>query len=352
MDFKKYKKDFCYNFPSDENNNNEIEILLSYAENLFNQGLPIIYDQVHFSKLVGYDYAYLLSISNMQSFFYKEFSIPKKNGGVRTIMEPYPSLKEIQHWILQYILEPAAPKNVSPIAKAFMPGISLRGNAKFHKNKKCVVALDLHDFFGSVKYGSVYAIFEKLKYSKSVCTLLANLCTCDCCLPQGAPTSPMLSNLVFKELDDKIFAYCRRNGILYTRYADDLTFSSNQLSPQKIISYIKMLISSRGFRLNDEKTKVMGSGMCQEVTGVVVNKKMQVKRSYRDKIRQEIYFSIKYGFDNHLTHMKNLPLWIKSPKHYINHLYGKVNFVLLVNPRDEEFIKYRNWLRGYLDYYE
>ena len=349
MDFNKYKEQFIASFLPEEYNQEEIKLLLSYAEELYNQGLPIIYDQVHFSKLVGYDYRYLLSISNLQPFFYKEFNIPKKNGGVRTIMEPYPSLKEIQFWILKHILEPAASEHVSPVAKAFIPGISLRGNARFHKGKQCVIALDLHDFFGSVTYNSIYAIFKKLKYSKSVSTLLANLCTCNGCLPQGSPTSPMLSNFVFKRLDDKIFGYCRKNGILYTRYADDMTFSSNQLSPRRLISYIKMLIASHGFKLNGKKTKVMGRGMRQEVTGVVVNEKMQVNRLYRDKIRQELFFCIKFGFDNHISHMRNLPPWIKTTRHYINHLYGKVNFVLLINPRDNEFLQYKNWLKGYMD---
>ena len=123
---------------------------ISYAMNLYQKGLPIIYDQEHFAHLVGYDYSFILSLSNVSKLYYKQFYISKKNGGTRTIDEPYPSLKEIQTWILDNILTPVSKQFVSPVAKAFMPGKSLIDNAKFHRNKKYVVALDIQDFFSSI----------------------------------------------------------------------------------------------------------------------------------------------------------------------------------------------------------
>lgn len=345
MDFSEYKHQFFGLALYSGYTPQEAERLLTYAEKLNNQGVPIIYNQDHLSRLLGYDYVFLLSVCNHQELCYKKYEIPKKNGGTRTLEEPFPSLKEIQYWILKNILEPISSAKVSPVAKAFMPKKSLRDNARFHKSKNCVVALDLHDFFGSVHYGSVFSVFKSIGYTKQVCTMLANLCVCNDALPQGAPTSPMLSNLVFKHLDDKIFNYCRRHEIMYTRYADDLTFSSNSINPMRLIKYIKMVVKTQGYRINDEKTKVMGKGMQQNVTGVIVNQKLQVNREYRDKIRQEVYFAIKFGIANHMTKVQGLPDWIKTPFHYARHLYGKVGYVLQINPKDTTFIKYRDWLK-------
>ncbi|MCQ2073394.1 MAG: reverse transcriptase family protein [Bacteroidaceae bacterium] len=258
----------------------EAERLLSYAEKLISQGVPVIYNQDHLSRLLGYEYSYLLAVCNSQELCYKKYEIPKKNGGSRILEEPLPSLKEIQYWILKNILEPISSVKVSPAAKAFMPNKCLRDNARFHKSKNCIVALDLHDFFGSVHYGSVFTVFQSIGYTKQVCTMLANLCICHNALPQGAPTSPMLSNLVFKHLDDKIFSYCRRRNIMYTRYADDLTFSSNNLNASCVIKYIKMIVHTQGFRINDEKTKVMGKGMQQNVTGVIVRSCLNFSRKF------------------------------------------------------------------------
>lgn len=324
-----------------------ITSLLNYAESLNDKGLPIIYDQHHLSMLLGYDYDFLLAATNDASLFYKHYEVPKKQGGSRSIDEPLPSLKEIQSWILAEILTPASILMVSPVAKAFMPGKSLRENARFHKRKQKVVALDIEDFFPSIKYNAVYSIFHTMGYSRPVCVMLANLCTLHGKLPQGAPTSPMLSNLFFKKTDDILFHYCRNRNIQYTRYADDLVFSGNGLSPQHLISYVKMLLSFRHLSLNEKKTKVMGRGTRQSVTGIIVNEKLQVSREYRKRIRQEVYYCIKYGESSHFERIRNsLPEWIRTPDIYLEHLLGKVYFVLQVNPKDKIFTGYRDWLRA------
>ena len=348
MDFINYIKDFTQAAVKKGYEEKEIICFLQYAANLYRQGLPIIYDQEHLALLVGFDYyCCLLSISNEPDVFYKRYEIPKRNGGIRIIEEPYPVLKEIQTWILKTILEPASLKNVSPVAKAFMPGKNLRGNARFHKQQNVVIALDLHDFFGSIKSISVYQLFRRIGYNKSVSMMLTKLCTFKNALPQGAPTSPMLSNLIFYELDKKIFRYCQARDIRYTRYADDMTFSGECISISHLISYVKMLVGTKHFKLNEEKTNIMGRGSCQKVTGIVVNEKIQVSKSYRDKIRQEVYFCIKYGVSNHMRKIK-LPDWISTPKIYLHHLMGKVNYVLQINPKDRKFLEYRRCLNDFL----
>lgn len=349
MDFEDYSKRFKEAALSDGYEPHEIDALLKYASLLADKDIPIIYDQQHLSYLVGYAYAFLLAVSNSQELYYKQYRIPKKNGGTRLLEEPYPSLKEIQHWILKNILQPIAIDYVSPVAKAFIPHKTLRENARFHKGKNCVVALDLHDFFGSIHFGAVYGIFSKIGYNKAVSIMLTNLCIYHDSLPQGAPTSPLLSNLVFKHIDDKIFNYCRKRGIAYTRYADDMTFSGDNIQPKRIISYVKMITERHRFSLNEEKTNVMKKGMRQNVTGVITNQKLQVSREYRDKVRQEIYYSIKYGFADHFKRIKDLPKWIQTPDSYVRYLYGKVNFILQINPKDITFLRYKEWLKDILN---
>lgn len=346
IDFNEYKKKFHDAALVKGYNEELIEKVLKYAEKLNAQDLPIIYDQLHLSFLLGIDYDYLLSVSNSPVSFYKHYEIPKRNGGTRPIEEPLPLLKEAQEWILDKILEPKSKDFVSPYAKAFMKNVSLRDNARFHRGKKVVVALDLHDFFGSVHTGAVYGIFKKMGYTKAVTTMLTKLCILRNSLPQGAPTSPMLSNMMFYNLDKTIFHYCVTRGIRYTRYADDMTFSGDDFNVRNLINYINMVVGKKRFSLNKEKTKVMGQGTVQRVTGVIVNKKLQVSKSYRDRVRQEVYYSIKYGFADHMKQIA-LPAWIQTPEVYRNHLLGKVNFILQINPKDEEFIRYANWLKEY-----
>ena len=345
MDMRTYIARFTKTALLQELDNEQTEEYISYARNLIQKGLPVIFDQEHFALLVGYDYGYVLALSNVPELYYKTFQIPKKNGKSRTIDEPYPSLKEIQTWILDYILTPAAKQFVSPVAKAFMPGKSLRDNAKFHKNKKQVVALDIQDFFGSIHFGAVYGALKNMGYSTSVSTLLTRLCLLNNSLPQGAPTSPMLSNIVFKCIDDGIFHYCSERGIMYTRYADDMVFSSDDMDVSRLIAYVTMRVENFRMHINEAKTKVMGRGSRQNVTGVVVNDKLQVSREYRMKIRQEMYFVQKYGLEDHLAKVKDIPYWVQTPLLYAHHLYGKICFVLQINPKDNKFMFYKMWLK-------
>lgn len=344
INFNTYKTDFSNKALEVGYRENEIEEMLLYAQSLNDKNLPIIFDQYHLSRLIGYDYTVLLAVSNSQSWFYKHFEIPKKSGGFRDIDEPLPSLKEIQTWILNNILNPASKIYVSQVAKAFIPNVGLRDNARFHRGMKRVVSLDLSNFFGSIRVEEIFGIFSKMGYCKSVSMMLARLCMYKGVLPQGAPTSPMLSNMMFYDLDKKIFSYCQKRKIRYTRYADDMTFSGNDINPQRLISYVKMIVNTRHLSINEEKTKVMGAGCSQRVTGIVVNKSLQVPKAYRDKVRQEVYYCIKYGFIEHMKRI-SLPTWINTEMVYKKHLMGKINYILQINPQDSEFVKYSIWIK-------
>ena len=344
MKYADYKKAFNEEAERRGIKPDDISAMLNYARPLINQDLRVIFDLRHFSLLVGYDLSFIMSINNSAKTHYQEYQIPKKNGGTRIINEPFPSLKEMQTWILRHILTPASKSHVSAVAKAYMPNVSLKENARFHRGQNKLLTIDLINFFGSIGFHQVYSIFRKLGYSKSVSALMSNLSILKQSLPQGAPTSPMLSNLIFKYYDDKIFLFCTEREIRYTRYADDLAFSGD-FNIGELMFFLKKLFKKTRFRINDKKTKVASQGRRQEVTGVVVNKKLQVPSGYRKEIRQCVYFMIKFGVDKHVDNIK----WNKSTMQYIYHLLGRVNFVLQINPKDEEAKKYYEYLKDLLN---
>lgn len=299
---------------------------LTYAKGLFDQELPIIYDHYHLSRLLGYAPEYLFGVSNAPEYYYRSYSIPKKSGGHRTITEPLPNLKAIQRWILENILDRVP---VHRFAKGFVRKRSIRDNARYHQRQPLVLTVDIADFFGNVSATKVRRIFLGLGYTPRVAMLLEGLCTLNGALPQGAPTSPALSNLASRSIDKRLAGFSRKLGIRYTRYADDLTFSG-LFDAGAVIAFVSRVVSENGFALNETKTRLMQRHRRQEVTGVVVNDKMQVPREVRRKVRQECYFIEKFGLEAHLHRLQN------TRANYVRRVLGVVAFILFVNPEDAD----------------
>ena len=304
--------------------------LLNNANILHSKGLPIIFSTKHLSLLIGIDHNYLCSMAYSTKLFYRHFSIKKKNGKVRPIDEPLPDLKYVQTWILQNILEKC---NVSRFAKAYVQNKSLLDNAKFHRAQNIVVTMDIKDFFPSITLKEVSLIFREMGYFPKLSMFLAHLCCLNYKLPQGAPTSPYLSNLRMISLDETISNYVLSENIRYTRYADDLTFSGS-FDPKELIPKISGFVWNEGFAINPDKTRVARKNCRQEVTGIVVNHHLQLCKSKRKYIRQQVYYIKKYGLDSHLKHIQD------EHRHYINHLIGMINFACFINPKDKEMQSY------------
>lgn len=310
------------------------EKLLIYARNLYSKNLPIIFSPKHFSLLVGMNHQYVCNMAYDSKRFYRHFSIPKSNGDMRSIDEPLPDLKYVQTWILKNILENVP---VSEYAKAYVKGRTLKHNARFHKAQKVVVTMDIKNFFPSISIKDVTEIFVSMGYYHDLSCFLAYLCCLDYKLPQGAPTSPYLSNLRMTSIDNKIKDFITSKGIRYTRYADDLTFSGD-IEPHLLIKTISRIIYNGGFQINNKKTRVARNNARQEVTGIVVNSHMQISKEKRRKIRQQLYYIRKYGLDSHLSYIG------ETRSHYLNHLVGTINFALFVNPKDSEMREYYNYI--------
>lgn len=326
MDWKEYTKAFRRQARSQGLTQEDIQICLGYAKRLADKDLPIIYDQRHLSYLVGYEHAYLDAAANAPDNFYRKYWIPKKSGGRRKITEPLPSLKEIQRWILDNILYRLEP---SKYAKAFVPGRSIKSNARFHRNQPMVLSLDIKDFFPSTNAAKVFGLYRSLGYSKPVVTMLTGLCCYEGALPQGAPTSPVLSNLLARRIDARLSGFALKHVIRYTRYADDMTFSG-VFQPGQLISLVRRVLKDDGYRLNEKKTRLMHQHQRQETTGVVVNQKMQAPREYRRELRQAYFYIRRHGLASHAAH-KGI-----SHNNYAEHLIGRANYVLSLNRTDRD----------------
>ncbi|MEM8918577.1 MAG: reverse transcriptase family protein [Pseudomonadota bacterium] len=301
-----------------------IDACLKYAQPIYFNGAPIVYDTKHFSRLVGYSEKYLFGAANASSYFYRSFKVSKKSGDFRVIREPLPSLKSVQRWILDKILYQI---ETNPAAKAYKKASSIKDNARFHVGQDLVLSVDLVRFFDNIGTNRIYPIFRKLGYSKEVATLLANLCCYNGRLPQGAPTSAALSNIVMIPFDNTLLGFCRSRGLRYTRYADDITISG-EFSKGQVIGYLRNLAARYGFSLNDKKTRIVGSWGRQQVTGIVVNERMQAPRNKRRKLRQDLYFIKKFGLAAHA-------LKTNQTKSYLAYsLLGEANFVLMINQKD------------------
>lgn len=242
---------------------------------------------------------------------YTRFEIPKRSGGVRSIWAPLPKLKQAQHWILHEILERLV---VHGSAHGFITGRSIVSNAAEHINSQLLVKVDVENFFPSISWRRVKGVFRKAGYPEQIATLLALLCTespreivehegkqvyvalAERCLPQGAPTSPALTNVLCLRLDRRLTGFAHKAGWRYTRYADDLTFSlpmnsKNPAEISRLLGTLKRVLGEEGFELNEKKTRVIRQGDVQAVTGLVVNGEQapRVSRALKRQMRAAVH---------------------------------------------------------------
>ena len=288
---------------------------------------------------------------------YTSFSIKKKSGGERNIHAPVNGLKHILrpfNIILNCVAEPHFK------ATGFVPGKSIVDNAAQHVGKNYVYNIDLKDFFHSfdrswVKYGFMIKPFNLGKEKEELAFLLASICThpfeidgeIKTVLPQGAPTSPTITNILCVKLDKRLNGLAKRFGITYSRYADDITFSSqtNVFNKEDFLEELHRIIKDQKLEMNPSKTRLQQKGYKQEVTGLIVNNKVNVNSRYIKQLRNWLYLWEKYGYvkaeqkfnqdyNSDKGHTKNgIPV-------FENVLMGKLQYLKMVKGKnDSTYVK-------------
>ena len=217
---------------------------------------------------------------------YRSFEVPKRGGGWRLISAPEPALRDVQRRILRRLLQSI---DAHPAAVGFERGHSTVENASQHAGRAVVLRMDVKDFFGNTSADRVRNLYTALGWNREATDLLVRLTTHDGKLPQGAPTSPRLSNLVNRRLDARLSASAASLGAHYTRYADDLTFSfetDDGSAVHHLISAAKLIVGSEGYELHQRrKLHIRRSYERQLVSGLVVNVRPRLPRERRKWLR-------------------------------------------------------------------
>lgn len=219
-------------------------------------------------------------------YLYKRFTIPKRTGGHRHISAPSRELKRIQKWISHNVLRPLP---VHEACTGYRVGMCVVDNAKPHVGRDFVLNVDIEDFFPSITIDRVYEFFLSCGYNERFAGYLSRLCTHEELLPQGAPTSPDLANLICRLLDEKLSRFCQNRGWTYTRYCDDITISGNGQVTRCEIDAVCAIIGGEGFTVNEKKLRVARKTSQQRVTGLVVNERVNIPRRDRRRLRAMVH---------------------------------------------------------------
>ncbi len=294
---------------------------------------------------LGFSSRALYSASNTIEKHYHDVEIPKGNGEMRLLHVPDKFIKSIQKSITRNLL---FYMEISPYAVAYRIGWGTKHNASFHAGKHMIMKCDIRRFFDHITFNMLRdKVFSTDRYSENNSILLSILCTYNGTVPQGAPTSPAISNIILRDFDYRVGVWCSERNITYTRYCDDMTFSG-EFASEEVKSFVNAEIHKEGFYLNDKKTVVLHPGQRMEVTGLVVNEKISVPNTYKRRIRQEIYYCQRNGWEEHLLNIKNGD----AVDTYKKKLLGKVNYVLSIEPNNREMKEYKGWIRGQIDLQE
>lgn len=335
--------------------------LLSVAKSLTVAQVPVVFSLMHLAVLSGASWSGLRASIGRERDDYWVFEIRKRSGGNRRICAPKPMLRKVQSWIHSQILtSPGALKRIHRASTAYSPKSSIIKNALAHAGCSWLVKVDIKDFFESISERQVYYVFRSLGYPALLSFEMARLCTRvapprhdgiarprertrrwtntserDAMpyaaeslvghLPQGAPTSAMLANLVAVTMDDEIQEIADACGAMYTRYADDIVLSlsnSSRAECNEILSSIAQVVARAGYRVNRKKTHISGPGARKIVTGLVVNGSIpRLTRTTREEIELALYHIRKHGLLGHMEKRHS-----KNPLGYLNHLTGLIHF--------------------------
>lgn len=342
-----------------------LDATLSYIDKLESNQLPVIFSLKHLSHLTKVKYSELQSILVNNGKFYKGFKLNKKRGGYRYIKAPVPPLKGLQKWINSNIFSQVKPHS---LCFSYTKNKSIKDNASVHAGEEAILKVDIYRFFESIHQYRVADIFESLGYSRNLAIDLSKITTIvpdsyyikevdrdvskpqgfelSSCgvLPQGSPTSPVISNIVALNLDKRLKGLARACGINYSRYSDDITFSGDKKKLPKV-KIIEQIIKDEGFYINKKKTQLRIKGQRQIVTGLSVSHEVKIPKHFKREIRKHIYYCQKFGPRNHLDKINS------DKRNFKDWLYGCICYIKSIEEDTgsqmlEEFDRI-NWLFFY-----
>lgn len=318
-----------------------------------------------FARLLGFKNAryinHLLYNITTDSLYEPPIVIPKKNGGERVIHAPKKELKFLQKKLSNVLWEcylesiESKSKEINfktpSLSHAFEKGKSIITNTQMHRNKKYILNIDLKNFFDSFNFGRVRGFFIKdrdFAVSPEIATVIAQIACYQGKLPQGSPSSPIITNLITRILDYRIVKIAKKYRFTYSRYADDMTFSTNrELNSNKLRATkefenfkteLKKVITSSGFEINPKKTRLSNNMQRQEVTGLIVNKKINVKREYIKKTRAMAFQLYKDG-----------TFEIDKKTGTINQLTGRFAFIFQIDQYNNYLLYKQSLIQNNLD---
>jgi len=322
---------------------------------------PAILTLGHLARRMDVSHAYLRSvIANRDGKHYRDFIMAKRSGGIRRIAVPEPSLMAVQRWIAREIL------NGQPVHSnsfAYAPNSSIVKCAERHIGAGWLLKLDIHDFFESIQERSIYRVFRRVGYQPLVAFELSRLCTRPWVdpgadktgsravpnfmnrgiktyrrvltgyVPQGAPTSPMLSNLACFRLDQKLTDFATSERLTFTRYSDDLTFSGPPREFKRaravgLVEEVGKILAKESFRLHEKKISIVPPGGRKIVLGLLVNgDKLRLTSELRSRLADHVRGIEKFGIASHAT-----TRGFAAPTGMINHIGGLLRWARDVEP--------------------
>ncbi len=318
----------------------------SNVEALQASGLPVLSTPAEVAQAMGITIPKLRWLAfhaqSTRTSNYINFQIPKKSGGMRTISAPKKNLAQCQQWIFANIFNKT---NTHPAAHGFVPGRSTVSNAANHSQSKILINCDLKDFFPGITFPRIRGLFQKMGYSPAVATILALICTepprrkvdyagksffvasGPRALPQGSCCSPAISNLIAHRLDLRLAAMAEKLGWRYSRYADDISFSTDRDDQNTMVGYIlariRHIVQDENFSINKDKTRILRPSAAQLVTGIVVNERPGVPRKQVRRIRAILHRARHEGLTAQNKHnIPNFEAW----------LGGMIAYITMVNP--------------------
>jgi hypothetical protein len=317
----------------------------AHVEALLDRGLPVLSTPADVARAMGITIPELRFLAfhaeAVERPHYVYFEVPKRSGGLRRLASPQPRLAAAQAWVLHEVLEKLPTEEP---AHGFIKGRGTVSCARPHVGREVVVNLDLSDFFPTITFGRVRGVFARLGYSPAVATILALICTESPrapvtfegrksfaavgprALPQGACTSPALSNQVARKLDRRLVGMARKHGYTYTRYADDLTFSADGKSATELgmlLARVRHVVTEEGFAVNPKKGRLQRSGGRQTVTGIVVNDRLGVPREEVRRLRSILHHAETTGLA--AQNRESVP-------HFEAHLRGRLAYLHMIDP--------------------